>query len=68
MRKHHDDNLQIAATATMAGALALALAMPSQARNGRNAAAAIGFSAGALVGAAAANAYNNGYYSGRLRL
>ncbi|MEI9805240.1 MAG: hypothetical protein WDN48_13340 [Pseudolabrys sp.] len=34
---------------------------PSQARNGRNAAAAIGFGAGALVGAAVAGS-NNGYY------
>ena len=49
-------------TATvLAGALALALATPSQARDGRNAAAAIGFGAGALVGAAVASS-NNGYY------
>ena len=52
------------AAATLAGALALATAMPSQARHGHNA-AAIGFGAGALVGAAAASAaYNNGYYYG----
>ncbi len=51
--------------ATLAGALALASAMPSQARNGRWGAAAVGFGAGALVGAAAASAaYNNGYYYG----
>ena len=55
--------VKYAAAATLAGALALAFAMPSQARDGRNAAAAIGFGAGALVGAAAAGgAYNNGYY------
>ena len=57
--------VKYAAAATLTGALALASAMPSQARNGRNAAAAIGFGAGALVGAAAAGAaYNNGYYYG----
>ena len=36
----------------LTGALALAAATPSEARDGRNAAAAIGFGAGALVGAA----------------
>ena len=46
----------------MTGTLALAAVTPSQARDGRNAAAAIGFGAGALVGAAAASSYNNGYY------
>ncbi len=57
--------VKYAAAATLTGALALASAMPSQARDGRNAAAAIGFGAGALVGAAAAGAaYNNGYYYG----
>ena len=35
---------------------------PSQARDGRNAAAAIGFGAGALVGAAVASSANRGYY------
>src|SRR6185437_10238229 len=55
--------VKFAGAATLVGALALASAMPSQARNGRNAAAAVGFGAGALVGAAAAGAaYNNGYY------
>jgi hypothetical protein len=55
--------VKLAGGMTLIGALALASAMPSQARNGRNAAAAIGFGAGALVGAAAAGAtYNNGYY------
>jgi hypothetical protein len=47
----------------LTGALAVAMATPGEARNGRNAAAAIGFGAGALVGAAVAGAaYNNGYY------
>lgn len=49
-------------TATvLAGALALAMASPSQAEHGRNAAAIGGFVAGAAVGAAVANS-NNGYY------
>jgi hypothetical protein len=57
--------VKFAGGVTLIGALALASAMPSQARNGRNAAAAVGFGAGALVGAAAAGAtYNNGYYYG----
>lgn len=57
--------LKFAGSATLIGALALASAMPSEARNGRNAAAAVGFGAGALVGAAATGAaYNNGYYYG----
>ena len=52
-----------AAAVALTGALALAAATPSEARGGRNAAAAIGFGAGALVGAAVAgSAYNNGYY------
>ena len=51
-----------ATAVTLAGALALAAASPSEARNGRNA-AAIGFGIGALAGAAiASSAYNNGYY------
>jgi hypothetical protein len=55
--------LKYAAAATMVGALALAAATPSEARGGRNAAAAIGFGAGALIGAAVVgSAYNNGYY------
>ena len=54
---------KIAAAVALTGALALAAVTPSEARNGRNAAAAIGFGAGALVGAAAASA-NNGYYYG----
>ena len=37
------------------GMLALAAASPSEARNGRNAAAAIGFGVGAVVGAAIAS-------------
>jgi hypothetical protein len=49
-------------TATvLAGALALAMASPSQARHGHNAAIG-GFIAGAAVGAAVANS-NNGYYA-----
>jgi hypothetical protein len=57
--------IKFAAIATLAGACAIATAMPSQAANGRNAAAAIGFGAGAAVGAAAAGAaYNNSYYTG----
>jgi hypothetical protein len=55
--------LKYAAAATLAGTLALAAATPGQARDGRNAAAAIGFGAGALVGAAVVGSqYNNGYY------
>jgi len=56
--------LKYAATVALAGALALAATAPSEARNGRNA-AAIGFGVGALAGAAiASSAYNNGYYYG----
>ena len=52
-----------AVAATLAGALALAAASPSEARGGRNAAAAIGFGAGALFGAAVVGSqYNDGYY------
>ena len=53
---------KVATAMTLAGALALAAASPSEARDGRNTAAAIGFGAGALVGAAAASSYNNSYY------
>ncbi len=54
--------LKYAVAAAMTGALALAAASPSQARDGRNAAAIGGFAAGAVVGAAVAgSAYNNGY-------
>jgi hypothetical protein len=49
--------LKYAAAVALTGALALAAVSPSQARGGRNAAAAIGFGAGALVGAAAASNY-----------
>ena len=53
--------LKFATAVAVTGALALA-ASPSEARNGRNA-AAIGFGVGALAGAAiAGSAYNNGYY------
>ena len=53
--------IKYAAAAGVAGVLTLGMAAPSQARYGHNA-AAIGFGAGALVGAAAANAANGGYY------
>jgi len=62
---------KFATAAAVAGALAIPMATPSQAgwhhHGGRGAAAAIGFGAGALIGAAAANAasgpayYDNGY-------
>ena len=55
--------IKFAGAAALAGALALTAISPSQARDGRNAAAAIGFGAGALVGAAVASG-NNGYYYG----
>jgi hypothetical protein len=52
--------IKYAGAVTLAGALALAAATPSQARwHGGGAAIAGGFVAGALVGAAVAN---NGYY------
>ena len=52
---------KFATAAAFVGAMAIATT-PSQAEHGRNAAAAIGFGAGALVGAAAAsNAYGPGY-------
>jgi len=55
--------LKVVATIGVAGALALAVATPGQARNGRIAAAGAGFAAGAVVGAVAANsAYGPGYY------
>jgi hypothetical protein len=51
----------------LAGAMALAVATPSEARSGRNAAAigagVAGFAVGTAVGAAAASA-NRGYYYG----
>ena len=51
-----------ATAAALTGAISLAAATPSEARNGRNA-AAIGFGVGAIAGAAiAGSAYNNGYY------
>jgi hypothetical protein len=56
---------KLAAAATLAGALAVSVATPSQARDGRWGAAAIGFGAGALVGAAVASSatpYYGGYY------
>jgi len=53
--------LKYTTAAVLAGALALAMASPSEARNGRNAAAIGGFVAGAAIGATVANS-NNGYY------
>jgi hypothetical protein len=56
--------MKYTAAVALTGALALAAATPSEARNGRNA-AAIGFGVGAVAGAAAAiagSAYNGGYY------
>ena len=53
--------LKYAAAIALTGALAVAAATPGEARGGRNAAATIGFGAGALVGAAIVN---NGYYGG----
>src|SRR5689334_15822931 len=54
--------IKYAAAAALTGALALAAVTPGQARNGRNAAIIGGFAAGAVVGAAAASAANDGYY------
>jgi len=56
---------KFALAATVTGAMALAAATPGEARNGRNTAAAIGFGAGALVGAAAVSSANSGYYGAR---
>lgn len=50
---------KFATAAALVGAMAIATT-PSQAEHGRNAAAAIGFGAGALVGAAAASSAYNG--------
>ena len=53
---------------TLATVAALATAAvvnsPAEARGGRNAAIGFGVAAGVLGAAAAANAYNNGYYYG----
>ncbi len=57
--------IKYAAVAGTAGMLAIGMAMPSYAAHGRNAAAAVGFGAGAVVGATVANAANNGYYGSR---
>ncbi len=54
--------MKYAAVAGTAGMLAIGLSMPSYAAHGRNAAAAAGFGAGAVVGATVANAANGGYY------
>lgn len=53
-----------AAALTMAGAVLVAAAAPSEARGGRWAAAGIGFAAGALAGAAIANAVAGSYTYG----
>ena len=56
--------IKYTAAVALTGAIALAAATPSEARNGRNA-AAIGFGVGAIAGAAiASSAYNGGYYGG----
>src|SRR5207342_2822161 len=53
--------IKYTAAVALTGAIALAAATPSEARNGRNA-AAIGFGVGAIAGAAvASSAYNGGY-------
>ena len=53
---------------TLAAVAALAtsavVTSPAEARGGRNAAIGFGVAAGVLGAAAAANAYNNGYYYG----
>jgi hypothetical protein len=54
--------LKYAAAIALTGALALAAATPSEARGGRNAAAIVGFGAGALLGAAIVGSANQGYY------
>lgn len=53
--------VKYAVAAAVTGALAFAAVTPSEARDGRNAAAAVGFGAGALAGAAIASSAN-GYY------
>ena len=54
--------MKYTAAVALTGAIALAAATQSEARNGRNA-AAIGFGVGAVAGAAiASSAYNGGYY------
>ena len=53
--------IKYATAVTLTGALAVVMATPSQARHGRNAAVIGGFAAGAVAGAAIANA-NSGYY------
>jgi len=53
---------KLVTAAALTGAMALATLTPGQAREGRDAGAAIGFGAGAVVGAAAASAHNGRYY------
>lgn len=54
--------VQIAAALVLTSAIGLATTSSSEAGGGRNSAAAVGFGAGAVVGASAAGSYNNGYY------
>jgi len=56
--------IKYATAMTLTGALAVAMATPSQARHWRNAAVIGGFAAGAVAGAAIANSgyYDHGYY------
>ena len=53
---------KIASAAVLTGALTMTAMTPSQARDGLNTAAAIGFGTGALLGAAVASSANQGYY------
>lgn len=57
---------KIAVILAAVGALATTAVVnsPAEARGGRNAAIGFGLAAGALGAAAAASAYNNGYYYG----
>jgi hypothetical protein len=57
--------MKFAAVASLAGALAAGVAIPTQAKDGRNTTAAIGFGAGVLAGAAAARATTGYYYAPR---
>lgn len=54
-------------TAVAALASAAVVTSPAEARGGRNAAIGFGIAAGILGAAAAANAYNDGYYYGPRR-
>jgi len=54
--------LKYAAAIVLTGAVVTVATTPVFARDGRNAAAGIGFVAGALIGAAVANSNNGNYY------